>query len=212
MKKVLIGLLMLTGVLAYGQKPKYLVFKTYKDGKVIGQKYVKIPAKETIQVTTVKYVPKLQKSKPQIVKIPEYKIVNVPTAPTALDTVAILQQYYPKNVHKETITLEDGVGSIQITDTISHNRLVSRKWLADVKPIVKVKEKIVEIYRPKEVQWYMGPHITTNFTQPIQSFGVSVLRKSLNDNIIQLQIGGNVHEGTMRPNAYFGIGGFLKLN
>ena len=209
MKKVLIGLLMLVGVLAYGQKPKYLVFKTYKDGLVIGQKYVKIPQQETIQVTTVKYIPKIKKSKPQIVKQLEYKLVNVPTAPTALDTIAILQQYYPKNVHKETITLEDGVGNIQITDTISHNRLVSRKWVADVKP--QIKEKIVEIYRPKEVQWYMGPLITTNFTQPIQSFGLSIVRKSLNDNLIQFQVGGNVHEGTMRPNAYFGVGGLLKL-
>lgn len=211
MKKVLIGLLMLTGVLVYGQKPKYLVFKTYKDGKVIGQKYVLIPPQK-VEVTQIKYVPqiRIKKSKPQIVKVPEYKIVNVPTAPTALDTVAILQQYYPKNVHNETLTLENGAGTIQITDTISHNRLVSRSWVGNVKP--RIREKIVEIYRPKEVQWYMGPHITTNFTQPIQSFGVSVLRKSLNDNIIQFQVGGNVHEGTMRPNAYFGIGGFLKLN
>jgi hypothetical protein len=210
MKKVLLGLLMLSGVLAFAQKPKYLVFKTYKDGVVIGQRYVKIPPKETIQVTTIKFVPKIKKVKPQIIKQLEYKLVNVPTAPTALDTIAILQQYYPKNVHKETITLEDGVGNIQITDTISHNRLVSRKWVADVKP--HIKEKVVEIYRPKEVQWYMGPHITTNFTQPFQSFGLSIVRKSLNDNLIQFQVGGNVHEGTMRPNAYFGIGGLLKLN
>lgn len=202
---------MLTGVLVYGQKPKYLVFKTYKDGKVIGQKYVKIPPQK-VEVTQIKYVPKIQikKSKPQIVKQIEYKLVEIPTKATALDTTAILQQYYPKNVHNETLTLENGAGTIQITDTISHNRLVSRSWVGNVKP--RIREKIVEIYRPKEVQWYMGPHITTNFTQPIQSFGVSLLRKSLNDNIIQLQIGGNVHEGTMRPNAYFGIGGFLKLN
>jgi hypothetical protein len=209
MKKVLLGLLMLSGVLAFAQKPKYLVFKTYKDGIVIGQRYVKIPERETIQITQIKYVPKIKKSKPQIIKQLEYKLVNVPTPPTALDTIAILQQYYPKNVHKETITLEDGVGNIQITDTISHNRLVSRKWIADVKP--QIKERVVEIYRPKEVQWYMGPNITTNFTQPIQSFGISVIRKNLNDNLIQFQVGGNVHEGTMRPNAYFGIGGLLKL-
>jgi hypothetical protein len=137
-------------------------------------------------------------------------MVPVPTAPTALDTVAILQQYYPKNVHKETLTLEDGIGNVIITDTISHNRLVSRRWVADVKP--KVKERIVEVYRPKIVQWYMGPHMTTNFTQPFQSFGLSIVRKSLNDNLLQFQIGGNVHEGSMRPNAYMGVGMLLKLN
>lgn len=209
MKKVVLGLLMLSGVLAFAQKPKYLVFKTYKDGKVIGQRYVKLPEQETIRITQIKFVPKIKKVKPQIVKQLEYKLVNVPTAPTALDTIAILQQYYPKNVHKETITFEDGAGTIQIIDSISHNRLIHREWLADVKP--RVRQTIVEVYRPKEVQWYMGPLITTNFTQPIQSFGLSIVRKSLNDNLIQFQVGGNVHEGTMRPNAYFGIGGLLKL-
>ena len=201
---------MLTGVLVYGQKPKYLVFKTYKDGKVIGQKYVKIPPQK-IEVTQIKYVPqiRIKKSKPQIVKQLEYKLVNVPTAPTALDTVAILQQYYPKNVHKETITLEDGVGTIQITDTISHNRLVSRKWLADVKP--KVKEKIVEIYRPKTVQWYVGPNFTSNANQPFLSFGASVLRKGLSDNIFQISIGSTVHEGVASPTPYFGFGGYFKI-
>ena len=210
MKKVLLGLLMLSGVLAYGQKPKYLVFKTYKDGKVIGQKYVKIPPQK-IEVTQIKYVPqiKIKKSKPQIVKQIEYKLVEIPTKATALDTTAILQQYYPKNVHKETITLEDGVGTIQITDTISHNRLVSRKWLADVKP--KVKERIVEIYRPKTVQWYIGPNFTSNVKQPFLSFGASVLRKGLSDNIFQISIGTTVHEGVASPTPYFGFGGYFKI-
>jgi hypothetical protein len=205
---------MLMGVSAFGQKQKFIIIKTYKNGVATVSKVIPLKQPQTINVTQIKYVPqvRIKKSKPQIVKVPqiEYKLVNVPTAPTALDTVAILQQYYPKNVHKETLTLEDGIGNVIITDTISHNRLVSRRWIADVKP--KVKERIVEVYRPKTVQWYMGPHITTNFTQPFQSFGLSVVRKNLNDNLIQFQVGGNVHEGSMRPNAYMGVGMLLKLN
>lgn len=202
------------GVSAFAQKQKFIIIKTYKNGVATVSKVIPLKQPQTINFTQIKYVPqvKIKKSKPQIVKVPqiEYKLVNVPTAPTALDTVAILQQYYPKNVHKETLTLEDGIGNVIITDTISHNRLVSRRWVADVKP--KVKERIVEVYRPKTVQWYMGPHITTNFTQPFQSFGISVVRKNLNDNMIQFQVGGNVHEGSMRPNAYMGVGMLLKLN
>ena len=212
MKKLLVmSALMLSSMLATAQTAKVLRVKSYKDGKIIGTQTYNII--QPINVTQTKIVPKTRTiTKTKVVKVPqiEYKLVEIPTKATALDTTAILQQYYPKNVHNETITLEDGVGRIQITDTISHNRLVSRKWVADVKP--KVKEKIVEIYRPKTVQWYMGPHITTNFSQPFQSFGISVVRKSLNDNLIQFQIGGNVHEGTMRPNPYIGIGGLLKLN
>jgi hypothetical protein len=203
---------MLMGVSAFGQKQKFIIVKTYKNGVATVSKVIPLPVPQKIEVTQIKYVPqvKIKKSKPQIVKQIEYKLVNVPTAPTALDTVAILQQYYPKNAHKEVLTLEDGIGSVIITDTISHNRLVSRRWIADLKP--KIKERIVEVYRPKTVQWYMGPHITTNFTQPFQSFGISVVRKNLNDNLLQFQVGGNVHEGSMRPNAYMGIGMLLKLN
>ncbi len=212
MKKLYILLLMLMGVSAFGQKQKFIIVKTYKNGVATVSKVIPLPVPQKIEVTQIKYVPqiKIKKSKPQIVKQIEYKLVNVPTAPTALDTVAILQQYYPKNAHKEVLTLEDGIGSVIITDTISHNRLVSRRWIADVKP--KVKERIVEVYRPKTVQWYMGPHMTTNFIQPFQSFGLSIVRKNLNDNLLQLQVGGNVHEGSMRPNAYMGIGMLLKLN
>ena len=199
------------GVSAFGQKQKFIIVKSYKNGVATVSKVIPIKQPQTVNVTQIKYVPqvRIKKSKPQIVKEIEYKLVNVPTAPTALDTVAILQQYYPKNVHREVLTLEEGVGNVIITDTISHNRLVSRRWIADIKP--KVKERIVEVYRPKEIQWYVGPLITTNFTQPIQSFGISVIRKSLNDNLIQFQVGGNVHEGTMKPNAYMGVGMLLKL-
>lgn len=212
MKKLLvISALLLSSMMTVAQTAKVLRVKSYKDGKIIGTKTYNII--QPINVTQTKVVPKTRTiTKTKIVKVPqiEYKLVEIPTKATALDTTAILQQYYPKNVHTETLTLENGVGNVQITDTISHNRLVSRNWVANVKP--QVKEKIVEIYRPKTVQWYMGPHMTTNFSQPFQSFGISVVRKSLNDNLIQFQIGGNVHEGTMRPNPYIGIGGLLKLN
>ena len=211
MKKLYILLLMLMGVSAFGQKQKFIIVKTYKNGVATVSKIIPIamPAPPPAPVAKVK--PKVKiRTITKTVEVPKYTMVSVPTAPTALDTVAILQQYYPKNVHREVLTLEEGVGNIAITDTISHNRLVSRRWIADVKP--KVKERIVEVYRPKIVQWYMGPHMTTNFTQPFQSFGLSIVRKSLNDNLLQLQVGGNVHEGSMRPNPYMGIGMLLKLN
>jgi hypothetical protein len=211
MKKLLVmSALLLSSMLVTAQTAKVLRVKSYKDGKIIGTKTYNII--QPINVTQTKLVPKTRTiTKTKVVKVPqiEYKLVEVPTKATALDTTAILQQYYPKNVHKETITLEDGVGTIQITDTISHNRLVSRKWLADVKP--KVKEKVVEIYRPKTVQWYIGPNFTSNVKQPFLSFGASVLRKSLSDNLLQISVGTTVHEGVASPTPYFGFGGYFKI-
>ena len=211
MKKLLVmSALLLSSMLATAQTAKVLRVKSYKDGKIIGTKTYNII--QPINVTQIKFVPKTRTiTKTKVVNVPkiEYKLLEVPTKATALDTTAILQQYYPKNVHKETITLEDGVGTIQITDTISHNRLVSRKWLADVKP--KVKERIVEIYRPKTVQWYIGPNFTSNVKQPFLSFGASVLRKGLSDNIFQISVGTTVHEGVASPTPYFGLGGYFKI-
>ena len=210
MKKLLVmSALLLSSMLVTAQTAKVLRVKSYKDGKIIGTKTYNII--QPINVTQTKVVPKVKivKSKPKIVKQIEYKLVEIPTKATALDTTAILQQYYPKNVHTETLTLENGVGNVQITDTISHNRLVSRKWVANVKP--QVKEKIVEIYRPKTVQWYMGPNFTSNVKQPFLSFGASVLRKGLSDNIFQISVGTTVHEGVASPTPYFGFGGYFKI-
>jgi hypothetical protein len=204
---------MLITLTTLSQTPKFITVKQWKDGVLISSKTY--PLVNKVEVTKVKYVPVKSKPKVKVVKVPqiEYKLVEVPTKATALDTTAILQQYYPKNVHKETITLEDGVGTIQITDTISHNRLVSRKWLADVKP--KVKERIVEIYRPKTVQWFMGPSITTRvsdpLSQPLQSINISLLRKGLGDNMFQLSIGGTIREGYMEPKPIVGFGYLLKI-
>ena len=211
MKKLYILLLMLMGVSAFGQKQKFIIVKSYKNGIATVSKVIPIPVPTPKPVI----VPVAKAPKPRVrtvtktVEVLKYTMVPVPTAPTALDTVAILQQYYPKNVHREVLTLEEGVGNVIITDTISHNRLVSRRWIADIKP--KVKERIVEVYRPKEIQWYVGPNFTSNVQQPFLSFGASILRKSLSDNIFQISIGTTVHEGIASPTPYFGFGGYIKI-
>jgi hypothetical protein len=202
---------MLMGVSVFGQKQKFIIVKTYKNGIATVSKVIPIPVptpKPVIIPVTKAYKPKI-KTVTKTVEVLKYTMVPVPTAPTALDTVAILQRYYPKNVHREVLTLEEGVGNVIITDTISHNRLVSRRWIADIKP--KVKERIVEIYRPKTVQWYIGPNFTSNAQQLFLSFGASILRKSLSDNILQISIGTTVHEGIASPTPYFGFGGYIKI-
>ena len=198
------------GVSAFGQKQKFIIVKSYKNGVATVSKIIPIAMPTPPPAPIAKVKPKVKiRTVTKTVEVPKYTMVPVPTAPTALDTVAILQQYYPKNVHREVLTLEEGVGNVVITDTISHNRLVSRRWIADVKP--KVKEKIVEVYRPKTVQWYIGPNFTSNVQQPFLSFGASILRKSLSDNIFQISIGTTVHEGIASPTPYFGFGGYIKI-
>ena len=203
------------GVSAFAQKQRFIIIKTYKNGKATVSKVIPIlpPTPQPVVVPVVKSKPKLKVKR--IIKTVEVPVEVVKTVidDRKIDSLqAVIMSYNVINNATDSYLLEHNQGIVIIKEQLVGNRIINRQWNADIKPVVKTKEKIVEIYRPKEVQWYMGPHITTNFTQPIQSFGFSIARKGLNDNIIQLQVGGNVFEGTMRPNAYFGLGGLFRLN
>ena len=200
------------GVSTLAQKPKFIIIKTYKNGVATVSKVIPIlpPAPQPVIKPIVKVKPKIKR----VVKTVEVPIEIIKTVQDdrKIDSLqAVIMNYNVINNSTDSYLLEHNQGIVVIKEQLVGNKIINRVWNADIKPVVKTKEKIVEVYRPKEVQWYIGPHITTNFTQPIQSFGLSFARKGLNDNIIQIQVGGNVFEGTMRPNAYFGIGGLLRL-
>ncbi len=211
MKKLISSILFsLIGLVSYGQS-KNITLLIYKDGKVIGTHKVPMPTEKVKEkvVTKIKYVK--VKSKPEVVTVKEieYKLVPVPTMPTALDTIAILQKYYPRNIYTDVIKLHNNVGEIAITDTIAHNRLVGRSWQATIR--MKQDPLPLAEFSNRDANWFMGPYITTNFIQEFQSFGVSVVRKGKEDNLLQFTFGGNVHEGKIRSNAYFGLGYLLRL-
>lgn len=214
MKKLYILLLMLMGVSAFGQKQKFIIVKTYKNGVATVSKVIPI-AIPTPPVATpvVKIQPKVKiKRVVKTVEVP-VEVIKTVTDDRKIDSLqAVIMSYNTMSNSTDSYLLEHDQGIVVVKEQLIGNKIINRQWTADIKPVTKVKEKIVEVYRPKTVQWYMGPHITTNFTQPFQSFGLSIVRKSLNDNLIQFQVGGNVHEGSMRPNAYMGVGMLLKLN
>lgn len=203
-------MLVLLSVVALAQTPKALRVKSYKDGKVTSTKLYNII--QPINVTQIKYVPK-RITKTKIIRVPvvkiEYKLVEVPTKPTALDTVSILQQYYPKNAFKDVLVLPEGQGRITITDTISHNRLASRKWLADVTPKV-VKER-VEVPAPRIREYFLGPEFSTNFRSINNWYSVNLLVKNKSNNIIKLGGGINMRDGIDGPQPYLAAGFYFKI-
>ncbi len=202
------------GVSAFAQKPKFIIVKTYKNGVATVSKVIPIPEPTPPVVTPVAPIKPKVKIKRVVKKIEvPVEVIKTVTDDRKIDSLqAVIMSYNVIHNATDSYLLEHNQRIVVVQEQLVGNRIINRQWTADIQPIVKTKEKIVEIYRPKEVQWFMGPHITTNFTQPFQSFGLSIVRKDLNDNLLQLQIGGNVHEGTLRPNAYFGVGVLLKLN
>jgi len=197
---------MLSGVLAYGQT---LTFKSYKDGKVVATKTIPYPTKVITRViyktVTVEKIRKVNVPVPKI----EYKIVEVPTKATALDTVAILQQYYPKNVFTDVLVLEKGQGKVTVIDTVSHNRLVGRTFTADIKP--KLVRERVEVVQPNVREYYLGPELTTNFNGINNWYGLNALLKTKENTIYKLGAGINMRDGLDGPKPYLVGGIYIKI-
>ena len=75
---------------------------------------------DTITINKVEYVPKWIE---KVVTVYENDtiIINTP-----IDTLEVLKEYYAKNVYVDKIVL-DSLGTVTITDTITQNKIFSRK-------------------------------------------------------------------------------------
>ena len=106
--------------------------------------------------------------------------------PVSVDTLAILNMFTQKMVHKDTLKFE--YGYLLVTDTLKGGNILSRNYLAKVKlPPAKEKIRIVE-EEPKS-KYYVGTNF--GFDQPnyVYSLGTSLLYETKNDKIYQIGIG-----------------------
>lgn len=199
--------LVLLSMVALAQKPKYIIVKNYREGKVTAQKKVELPTQTKViyKYITVVKTKKVEVSVPKI----EYKIVEVAGKPTALDTVSILQAYYPKNAFKDVLVLPEKQGKVIITDTISHNRLASRSWVADITP--KIVKETVEVPAPKIREYFLGPEFSTNFRSINNWYSVNLLIKGKDDYIYKLGGGVNMRDGIDGPQPYLAAGFYFKI-
>jgi hypothetical protein len=217
MKNLITLCLVILTFVSYSQTPKFITVKRWKNGQLVSSK--SYPLVNKIEVTQVKYVPVKSKSKVKIVevKVPvqvEKLVVDNRKLDSLNSVINNMSNDFAKvTIQKGTYTLEKNQGVVVVEEKVSNNQIIGRTFSADVKP--QVKEKIVEIYRPKTVQWFMGPSITTRvsdpLSQPLQSINLSLLRKGLGDNMLQLSIGGTIREGYMEPKPIVGIGYLIKI-
>jgi hypothetical protein len=208
---------MLITLTTLSQTPKFITVKQWKDGVLISSKTY--PLVNKVEVTKVKYVPVKSKQKVKVVevKVPvqvEKLVVDNRKLDSLNSIINNMSNDFAKvTTQKGTYTLEKNQGVVIVEEKVSNNQIIGRTFSADVKP--QVKEKIVEVYRPKTVQWFVGPSITTRvsepLSQPLQSINLSLLRKGLGDNMLQLSIGGTIREGYMEPKPIIGFGYLLKI-
>lgn len=60
------------------------------------------------------------------------------------DTVRIVQEYSKKVLYKDKLVLDNDLGTIELTDTISQNKIIGRKWNAQIKERTITDTKIVK--------------------------------------------------------------------
>jgi len=110
------------------------------------------------------------------------KLINV-------DTVALLHDYFAKNIYKDTLTLPDSLGTVAVTDTIYKNQLLGRTFNANVKQRT-IKETMIVKELPKTKVFY-GLEGGFNKADFVSSVGMGVLINTKKDKILQLGLGVN---------------------
>jgi hypothetical protein len=155
--------------------------KTGEIVKVDGKKYELIKHEiDTVEVVKTKVVTK----KGEDIYHETIKEVIIPTI---VDTQALLQDYFAKNIYKDTLQLPDSLGTVSLIDTITQNKILGRTFNASVKQRT-IKETLIVKELPK-TQVYYGFMGGFNKVDVVSNIGAGALIKTKKDKIYQLGIG-----------------------
>ena len=120
------------------------------------------------------------------------------TIEAKVDTNFIVNQYLnTKNIFTNTYKFDKQQGSITITDTISKNKLVGRKYITTITP----KVDTLEIPEPFRRKVYAGFEGGFNQADYVNFIGVGVMVNSNSNKIYNLGIGVN-NKTTDGTNGY----------
>ena len=177
--------------------------------KVDGKKYELLKyAIDTIEVVKTKVVTKKGDDIYHETIIEKEVII-----PAIIDTLALLKDYYSKVLYKDVLVLPDSLGTVDVTDTISQNKIFGRTFNANIKQRI-IKETTIVKELPK-TQVYYGITGGFNKVDVVSNLGAGVLIKTKGDKIYQLGIGVANKVGTDGTNGvlspFIGGGVFWKI-
>jgi hypothetical protein len=138
------------------------------------------------------------------------KRVEVPVL-TKVDTLTILKDFYKKVIYKDTIKLDGDMGMIALTDTISKNKLLGRKWIAYLKERT-IKETTIVKELPKN-QVYWGFNGGFNKEDVVNNVSAGLILKTKSDKLLQLNLGvsNNQTPTGNKISPYVGVGMYWKI-
>ena len=107
--------------------------------------------------------------------------------PREVDTVAILKDFYSKEVYKDTLKLNDGLGYVSVIDTVSQNKIIGRVWNSQVNKIIVKDTKIVK--KVPVNQLYIGAVGGFDRVNIVNYVGPTLVFKTKKDKLYSLGIG-----------------------
>jgi hypothetical protein len=107
--------------------------------------------------------------------------------PAVIDTLALLKDYYSKVLYKDVLVLPDSLGTVDVTDTISQNKIFGRTFNANVKQRT-IKETTIVKELPK-TKVFFG--VEGGFNKPdfVSHVGMGLLLNTKKDKIYNLGVG-----------------------
>ena len=141
-----------------------------------------------------------------------HETIKEVTIPTIVDTQALLQDYFAKNIYKDTLNLPDSLGTVSLIDTITQNKIFGRTFNASVKQRT-IKETTIVKELPKTKVFY-GLEGGFNKADVVSHLGLGVLINTKQDKMFHLGLGVanrtiDGTSGTLAP--YIGGGVYWKI-
>lgn len=138
--------------------------------------------------------------------IPKYitKIdVQTIEIPLDADTLAIINDYFSKYVVNDTLKLNDGLGWVFLTDTITQNKISARRFKASVKEKTITDTKIVKEL-PKH-EFYYGVNMTLDRENIFNGVGGGLTWKDKKNHLYQLGVGVTQANSNLVPVMNLGL-------
>lgn len=129
-----------------------------------------------------------------------------------VDTAAILKDFNAKNEIKDVLTLPNGLGTINLNEVVTQNKITSRTFEAKVTP--KIKTDTIYTPQPLKNIFYFGLTGGINKIDVISHIGAGIMLKTKTEKIFQLGVGVSNRvidgtNGTLSP--YFNGGVYWKI-
>jgi len=129
------------------------------------------------------------------VSVPEYiqgediyhdTTIYVPTL-VQVDTTEILKDFYAKMFKLDTIKLNNNQGFVYLSDSISQNKIISRKWSATLKP--KIVREQAPTPPPIRNQVFVGVDGSWSQKDWVNSMGMGFIVKTKKDHLYHIGVG-----------------------